>query len=60
MNAGLLPICDPHYDPHRARPFYEGKNVYRMNDTNDNMNIEVPIHSHTIQIRLQDINQHIL
>ena len=50
MNAGLLPICDPHYDPqlrHRARPFYEGENVYRINDTNDNMNIEVLVHART-------------
>ena len=59
MNSGLFPIRDPHYDPqlsHRARPFYEGENVYRMNDNTDNMNIEV----HELQIRLQDINQHTL
>ena len=50
MNAGLLPIRDPHYDPQlrrRERPFYKGENVYRMNDTNDNMNIEVLIHAQT-------------
>ena len=45
MISGLFPICDLHYDSqlrHCTRPFYEGGNIYNMN--NNAQDIEVLFH----------------